>query len=151
MNRAIEQWIGMVCLIIGLSCSPPASTFTPPNFIIILADDLGYGDISPYGGWIQTPHLDRMAQEGMRFTDFHSNGAVCSPTRAGLLTGRYPHRAGIPGVVYADPKRNRHHGLQLHEPTFGQIPKSFWIQHRHVWEMAPGLSTPIQSHPSWLR
>ena len=114
----------MVCLIIGLSCSPPASTFTPPNFIIILADDLGYGDISPYGGWIQTPHLDRMAQEGMRFTDFHSNGAVCSPTRAGLLTGRYPHRAGIPGVVYADPKRNRHHGLQLHEPTFAKSLKA---------------------------
>jgi len=70
-----------------------------PNIIIFLADDLGYGDSSPYGGWMQTPCMDRMAAEGMRFTDFHSNGAVCSPTRAALLTGRYQQRAGIEDVL----------------------------------------------------
>jgi arylsulfatase A-like enzyme len=76
-----------------------------PNFIIILADDLGYGDLSCFGSTaIATPHLDRLAAQGTRFTDFHSNGAVCSPTRAALLTGCYPIRAGVPGVVEAADK-----------------------------------------------
>ncbi len=66
-----------------------------PNFVIILADDLGYGDLACYGNAInRTPHLDRMAAEGLRFTDFHSNGPMCSATRAALLTGLYQHRFG---------------------------------------------------------
>jgi arylsulfatase A len=66
-----------------------------PNFVLILADDLGYGDIGCYGSTRnRTPHLDRLAKEGMRFTDFHSNGPMCSPTRAALLTGQYQHRFG---------------------------------------------------------
>ncbi len=99
-----------------------ASETKRPNIILIMADDLGYGDISPYKGWINTPHLTQFAKEGMRFTDFHSNGAVCSPTRAALLTGRYQQRAGIPGVVFADPKRPEHeHGLQPQETTFAEL------------------------------
>lgn len=67
-----------------------------PNIVLILADDLGYGDIGCYGNTQnQTPHLDQMAREGLRFTDFHANGPVCSPTRAALLTGRYQQRMGI--------------------------------------------------------
>lgn len=97
----------------------------PPNFVVILADDLGYGDLSTYGGWIDVPNLDRLAAEGLRFTDFHSNGAVCSPTRAALLTGRYQQRAGIPGVVVADTKRAVHEdGLQSSETTFAGLLKS---------------------------
>jgi len=100
------------------------SAAAPPNFVIILADDMGYGDASCYGGTAyETPHLDRLAAGGMRFTDFHSNGAVCSPTRAALLTGRYPQRSGIEGVVYADPRRNRHHGLHVGEITFPELLK----------------------------
>ena len=94
----------------------------PPNIVLIMADDLGYGDLSSYGGWIETPQLDKLAAEGVRFTDFHSSGNVCSPTRAGLMTGRYQQRAGIPGVVYADPKRAVHyHGLQTSELTFAEL------------------------------
>lgn len=100
----------------------PAST--SPNFVIIMADDLGYGDISPYDGWIDTPHLQKMADEGMRFTNFYASGPVCSPTRAGLLTGRYQQRAGIHGVVYADPSKNRHHGLQTAEYTVAEAFKA---------------------------
>ena len=91
-----------------------------PNVVVIMADDLGYGDISAYDGWIETPALDAMAAEGVRFTDFHSSGAVCSPTRAGLLTGRYQQRAGIPNVIYANPAWNRHHGLQPRETTIAE-------------------------------
>lgn len=91
-----------------------------PNFVLILADDLGYGDIGYYGGSTATPNLDRLAREGIRFTNFYASGPVCSPTRAGLLTGRYQQRAGIPGVVYASPERNRHHGLQPIEITVAE-------------------------------
>ena len=67
-----------------------------PNFVLILADDLGYGDIGCFGNSSnRTPNLDRLASQGMRFTDFHSNGPMCSPTRAALLTGRYQQRMGI--------------------------------------------------------
>jgi arylsulfatase A len=71
-----------------------------PNIIVILADDLGYGDPGGYyGGRAETPHLERLAQEGMLFTDFHSNGPMCSPTRAALITGRYQQRLGIDGAL----------------------------------------------------
>lgn len=68
----------------------------PPNIIIIYADDLGYGDLSCYGSRaIKTPNLDRMAREGIRLTSFYSVAPVCTPSRAGLLTGRYPARMGV--------------------------------------------------------
>ena len=64
-----------------------------PNIVLILADDLGYGTLGCYGNaQIKTPHIDALAASGVRFTDFHSNGALCSPTRAALLTGRYQQR-----------------------------------------------------------
>ncbi len=67
-----------------------------PNFVIILADDLGYGDLGCYGHpSIRTPNLDRMAAEGVRFTDFYVAAEVCTPSRAALLTGRYPIRSGM--------------------------------------------------------
>lgn len=67
-----------------------------PNIVVFLADDLGYGDLGSYGNpIIRTPNLDRLASEGMRFTDFHSAGTVCSPSRASLLTGRHPFRVGF--------------------------------------------------------
>jgi arylsulfatase A-like enzyme len=61
-----------------------------PNLVFILCDDLGYGDLACYGSRIRTPSLDRMAAEGVRFTNFCSADPVCSPSRAALLTGRYP-------------------------------------------------------------
>jgi arylsulfatase A-like enzyme len=66
-----------------------------PNVIVILADDLGYADVSAYGGKIATPHIDKLAQSGVRFTDAHSSSSVCSPTRYGLLTGRYNWRSPL--------------------------------------------------------
>tara|TARA_R110002096_G_scaffold215310_9_gene403105 strand:- start:13885 stop:16374 length:2490 start_codon:yes stop_codon:yes gene_type:complete len=67
-----------------------------PNIVVILCDDLGYGDLSCYGHpHTRTPHLDQMAGDGIRFTDFYSAAPVCSPSRVGLLTGRTPNRAGI--------------------------------------------------------
>lgn len=111
----IPVLLSVICL---LACTRPVSA-DRPNFVIIMADDMGYGDVSCYADpGYETPHIDRLAAEGLKFTDFHSSGAVCSPTRAGLVTGRYQQRAGIDGVIYADPKQNRHHGLQENEITF---------------------------------
>ena len=82
-----------LCVRQGLGAGRASAT--QPNIVIILADDLGYGDIGCYGNKVnRTPHLDQLAREGMRFTDFHANGPMCSPTRAALLTGRYQHRYG---------------------------------------------------------
>lgn len=77
----------------------------PPNVVVILADDLGYGDVGAFNpkGRIPTPHVDRLAREGMRFTDAHTPSAVCTPTRYGLLTGRYPWRTRLTrGVVWGN-------------------------------------------------
>ena len=72
-----------------------------PNIVVILADDLGYGDVQCLnpGGKIPTPHLDRLAAAGMIFTDAHSSSAVCTPTRYGLLTGRYNWRSRLKSGV----------------------------------------------------
>ncbi len=79
-----------------LAAAAPASS--PVNIIVILTDDQGYGDLGCYGSpTIRTPQIDRMAAEGARFTDFYSGAEVCTPCRAGLLTGRYPLRSGMAG------------------------------------------------------
>ncbi len=74
-----------------------------PNIILILADDMGYSDLGCYGGEIETPNLDQLAENGGRFTQFY-NAARCCPTRASLITGVYPHQAGLGGMVN-DPKK----------------------------------------------
>ncbi len=74
-----------------------------PNFIIIMADDLGYGDIGTFGATdILTPNIDKLAKEGLKFTSFYSTSPVCSPTRFGLVTGRFPRRQGIDGVFFPE-------------------------------------------------
>ena len=84
-----------------------------PNVIVILADDLGYGDLSCFGADdIATPNIDRMAAEGARFSSFYVS-AVCSPTRAALMTGSHSTRVGIGGVMF--PRNN--HGLNPDEIT----------------------------------
>lgn len=95
-------------LLAGFSClstwtSVTASNATrnsKPNILFILADDLGWGDLSCQGATdLRTPNIDRILQNGIRFTNFYSNSCVCSPSRAALLTGRYPDMVGVPGLV----------------------------------------------------
>ena len=91
-----------------------------PNFVLILADDLGYGDLAVYGHRThQTPHLDRMAGEGARFTDFYVPMPYCAPSRASLLTGRYPFRNGVTANPAPDAGRNDVH-LPLEEITIAE-------------------------------
>ena len=105
-------------LIFALAASALAR---PPNFVIILADDLGWGDLSCQGSTtIATPRLDRLAQEGLRFTDAYSAAPFCSPSRAALLTGRLPVRAGLPYVLFPA----EHHGLPSAEVTLATLLKA---------------------------
>lgn len=107
-----RTWISVRGIVAGLlACSPsllvaaalPAQSAAPvsrPNVLVILADDLGAGDLGCAGAEdLHTPHLDRLFAEGMTFHRFYANSCVCSPTRAALLTGRYPERVGVPGVI----------------------------------------------------
>ena len=70
-----------------------------PNIVLIMVDDMGYSDIGCYGGEIDTPNLDRLAEEGLRFTQFY-NTSRCVPTRGSLLTGLYPHQAGVGRMTF---------------------------------------------------
>ncbi|MBL9213173.1 MAG: sulfatase-like hydrolase/transferase, partial [Opitutaceae bacterium] len=98
LQRAAGHILGRVLawlLLAGVAGSAGFAAGAPrPNVIIMMADDMGYSDLGSYGGEIETPHLDALAQGGVRFTQFY-NTARCCPTRAALLTGLYPHQAGI--------------------------------------------------------
>jgi arylsulfatase A len=105
-------------------CVTPQLASNPtrkPNIIVILADDLGYGDLGSYGARaIRTPNLDRMAAEGARLTTFYASASVCTPSRAGLLTGRYPIRTGLAKDVI---RQTDTHGLPLSEITIAEALK----------------------------
>ncbi|HYW42188.1 MAG TPA: sulfatase [Bryobacteraceae bacterium] len=91
-----------------------------PNIVMILCDDLGYGDLGCYGSRIETPNLDRLAGDGVRFTNFNSADPVCSPSRAALMTGRYPTRVGVPRVLSPQDQD----GLDRDETTIANVLKA---------------------------
>src|SRR5947207_15544288 len=96
MNRREFMGGALTTAIGGLRAGQPQTPAVPqrPNIVFILADDLGYGDLSCYGRPdYTTPVLDKMAKEGLRFTDNYASAPVCTPTRCAYMTGRYPHRS----------------------------------------------------------
>ncbi|NOR74922.1 MAG: sulfatase-like hydrolase/transferase, partial [Draconibacterium sp.] len=107
-----------------ISCSQKTKkeveTNKTPNFVVVFIDDMGYGDIGTQGatGWV-TPNLDKMASEGMRFTNFYSAQPVCSASRAGLLTGCYPNRIGISGALFPHDEK----GINPTETTIAEMLK----------------------------
>jgi len=122
MNRRefLKATAGCGLLLSASQQGKAAKSGKPPNVIFILADDLGCGDMSLYDGWIKTPRIDQMAREGVKFTDFHSNSSVCSPTRIAFLTGRYQQRAGVVDVIVG--KRDND-GLEPSEVTISGLMK----------------------------
>lgn len=107
--------ISLLILLFG-TCASAAT----PNVVLIFCDDLGYADIGPYGAKVSTPNLDRMAREGMRFTDLCVGQPVCSASRAALLTGCYPNRIGITGALPPNAKT----GINSAELTMAEMFKS---------------------------
>jgi arylsulfatase len=102
----------------AFAAAPPA----PPNVIVILTDDEGYGDLKSFypATGVESPHFDRLAAEGMRFSDFYVGSSVCSPSRAALMTGCYPQRVGLPAVLEADSAV----GLSSEEETLPELLKA---------------------------
>jgi arylsulfatase A len=87
---------GLSCVLVALAfATPTAQAPPPPNIVVVIMHDLGYGDVGSYGApGAKTPDIDRLARQGVTFTDFYANHADCSPTRAAFITGRYQQRYG---------------------------------------------------------
>lgn len=112
-------WIACIVPTTAARAADPADPARPPNVVVIFADDLGYGDIGCYGSATPTPHLDAMTAEGVRMTDFYTAQAVCSASRAALLTGCYPNRIGILGALFPQGR----HGIHAGEATIAEVLK----------------------------
>ena len=121
------------------------SAQTQPNVVILLADDLGYKDVGCYGGPVKTPAIDQLAKDGVRFTDFYSGCAVCSPSRATLLTGRHHIRTGVYSWIH-DEGQNSH--LLLSERTIAEILKDRGYSTAHIGKWHLGLPTKNRSKPT---
>lgn len=163
----MKQLFALAILLTGFA----AFAAKPPNIIVILADDMGYGDLSCYGHpTIRTPNLDRMATEGMRFTDFYVAAPVCTPSRAGLITGRLPVRNGMAGggnarvimawskaglptneITIADALKQNGYATQAigkwhlgHQPQFLPCRRGFdhWFGLRYSNDMEPNEDRP---------
>lgn len=119
-------WLAILaafCLTANLMAAEPSAVTTqrPPNVVLIFTDDQGYGDVGCFGSTrVSTPHLDRLAQAGRKFTNFYVAQAVCSASRAALLTGCYPNRIGILGAL--GPRAEQ--GISDAETTLGELAKS---------------------------
>jgi len=116
-----------------------------PNVVVLLADDLGYKDIGCYGGPVKTPTLDGLAAQGVRFTDFYSGAAVCSPSRATALTGRQHLRAGVYSWIH-DHEQDSH--LLEREVTLPEILKSHGYATAHFGKWHLGMPTHNRKKPT---
>ena len=98
-----EFRFALALMVLLVAASVSAQT-PPPNIVLIMSDDMGYGDLGSYGAPdVRTPNIDTLAREGIKLTDFYANGVLCSPTRAGLISGRYQHRYGIESALGSGP------------------------------------------------
>lgn len=140
----------------SLSCSIAFAPFwlfakkeNNPNILVILADDLGYSDLGCYGGEIETPNLDKLAQNGMRFTNFYNAGRSC-PTRASLLTGLYPHQAGVGRMTFDEHKPGYRGTMSHNGVTIAEVLKESGYQTGMIgkWHVA---ETPLrEDQREWL-
>ena len=118
MTLALAVWLALGMAGQATAPAEHSEAEHPPNFVIIVADDLGYGDLGCYGAkTIATPRLDALAASGAKFTDFYVAAPFCSPSRASLLTGRYPTQCGVPYVLFPA----EHTGLPPDEITLAEL------------------------------
>ncbi|MEM9400550.1 MAG: sulfatase-like hydrolase/transferase [Verrucomicrobiota bacterium] len=120
------KWLILFILTGSLLLQETGIAKTSPNVIVIMVDDMGYGGVSCFDNkYFETPEIDRLAADGLKLSSMYSNGCVCSPTRAALMTGRYQQRSGCDAVIKADPKDPMHQlGLHADEWTFAEAMKS---------------------------
>jgi len=135
----------LVLVVTGLLLLSQDTSAARPNVVMLLADDLGYQDIGCYGGPVKTPNLDSLAKGGTRFSNFYSGCAVCSPSRAVLMTGRHHIRAGVYSWIH-DPSQNSH--LLLREMTLAEVLKKAGYATAHVGKWHLGLPTETRAKPT---
>ncbi|HEV8130561.1 MAG TPA: sulfatase-like hydrolase/transferase [Acidobacteriota bacterium] len=160
MKRKTISFLLLLCcaaVLLGGKFQSVAGQARKPNIIFILADDLGWGDLSCYGNErLKTPNLDRMAQQGTLFTQFYVNAPVCSPSRCAFMTGQYPARHRIHGH-YATPQQNTDRGmsqwLDPKVPNVASVLKSAGYRTAHIgkWHLSPGSGTPESPDPAQPR
>ncbi len=168
----------IVCMLFvsAFACNSRAIAEDKPNVVLILVDDLGYGDLQSYGATdMRTPHIDKLMSRGMRFDQFYANCTVCSPTRASLMTGRYPDKVGVPGVIrqwqpdswgYLDPnavtlpqllKQGGYHTGMVGKWHLGfaepNIPNARGFDHFHGFlaDMMDDYWTHLRGGKNWMR
>ncbi|MEM7558005.1 MAG: sulfatase-like hydrolase/transferase, partial [Planctomycetota bacterium] len=135
----------LVTIVTAICLASQAHGGDRPNVVVLLADDLGFKDVGCYGGPVRTPNIDSLAAAGTRFTDFYSGCAVCSPSRATLLTGRHHIRAGVYSWIH-DPSQNSH--LLERENTVAELLKTKGYATAHVGKWHLGLPTPERDKPT---
>jgi arylsulfatase A len=142
-------WFGLLFPLLfpaAVCADPPRQKAARPNILIILCDDLGYGDLGCYGNpVIRTPHLDKLARQGVRFTEFYAAAPVCSPSRAGLLTGRIPSRSGV--YTWINPNSPMH--LPASEITLATLLRQVGYRTAHVgkWHLNGLFNSAKQPQP----
>ena len=146
----------LVLLSVNNSWGQQIETIEKPNIVVFLCDDLGYGDLSSYGHpFIKTPNIDKLAETGIKMTNFYSAAPVCSPSRVGLLTGRSPNRAGvydfIPGPKKSEDLRDQVH-LQKGEETLPAMLKTIGYETALVgkWHCSSLFNNPAQPQPDYF-
>ena len=140
----MKTTLGMALVLLGLLGHCCAGE-NKPNVVILLADDLGYKDVGCYGGPVKTPNIDKLAAEGTRFETFYSGCAVCSPSRATLITGRHHIRAGVYSWIHDESQKSH---LLLREQTLAEILKDAGYANAHIGKWHLGLPTENHSKPT---
>ena len=136
--------VGLLLMLLSVTYSHAA---TQPNILLIYVDDLGYGDLGSYGHPVlKTPNIDALAGDGLRLTNYYAPSALCSPSRAGLLTGRYPYRTGIKSWI---PEGSDIY-LHAEEITLAEILKSVGYATAHIgkWHLNSDLGSKIEPQPT---
>lgn len=139
-----------VCVVLDLSFlnTVYATPNKSPNIILIMADDLGFSDLGCYGSEIKTPHLDQLAKEGLRFSQFYNTGRCC-PTRASLMTGLYPHQAGMGWMTRNDKLPGYQGELNRHCVSLAEVlsPAGYRCYHVGKWHLTYRMQEPNENWP----
>jgi arylsulfatase A-like enzyme len=141
-KKILIKTASILSLCFFLNIKTFSSNLEKPNILLIMVDDHGYGDLSFTGGTdIQTPELDKLFESGVNFTSFYSNCTVCSPTRASLMTGRYPDMVGVPGVIRTQPSSNWGY-FKEDVPTIADMLNSAGYETAIIGKWHLGLESP---------
>jgi arylsulfatase A-like enzyme len=131
-------WRSILALLLCSASAPLARAAEPPNVVFILLDDVGYGDLGAFGGSVETPNLDDLAREGVRFTHYRASAPVCSPSRAAILTGRHPLEFGLRNAILAGSQRRLPAGVETLAHHLARA--GYATGHFGKWHLSDGQS-----------